>query len=324
MPLVREGARIGAIVLGEPRSGHSREQQIKLLETFADQAVIAIENVRLFKETEGGNRGATDLTATHATFFASSPTHRPSSARLDAIVRERREILRRQAGPSSSDSTATLLQLLMRHADERLGAPAAAPHPSRFPGGARSWIGNRSSLMTPARPGSRVPRHCRVANARTPPQCRGIPILSEGNPLGACILRAEVRPFTEAEIALLETFADQAVIAIENVRLFTELQEKNRALTEAHAQVTEALEQQTATSEILRVISGSPTDVEPVFRTILANANTLCDARFSVLLLWDGEALAARAHVNVSPRMAEPSGRRARDRTEALRSGSAY
>src|SRR5262245_58794665 len=82
-----------------------------------------------------------------------------------------------------------------------------------------------------------------------------IPLLREGGALGALVLRRmQVRPFTDKQIALLETFANQAVIAIENVRLFTELQEKNRALTEAHAQVTESLEQQTATSEILRVI----------------------------------------------------------------------
>src|SRR5262249_35351554 len=78
--------------------------------------------------------------------------------------------------------------------------------------------------------------------------------------------------FDEDEVALLKTFADQAVIAIENVRLFTELQEKNAALTQAHAQVTESLERQTATAEILRVISKSQTEVQPVFDAIVDNA----------------------------------------------------
>jgi signal transduction histidine kinase len=107
----------------------------------------------------------------------------------------------------------------------------------------------------------------------------GVPLLREGKALGALLIRrTEVRPFSDAQIAMLQTFADQAVIAIENVRLFTELQEKNKALTEAHQQVTEALEQQTATSEILRVISQSPTDVQPVFDTIVTSAVRLLRA----------------------------------------------
>src|SRR5262249_29552384 len=114
----------------------------------------------------------------------------------------------------------------------------------------------------------------------------------EGVPIGAIVIRrAEVQPFTDAQVALLQTFADQAVIAIENVRLFKELQEKNSALTEAHAQVSEALEQQTATSDILRVISSSPTDGQPVLHTVLRSAVALCDGFFSGLFLGDGQML---------------------------------
>src|ERR1700720_81537 len=94
--------------------------------------------------------------------------------------------------------------------------------------------------------------------------------------------------FTEDQIELLKTFADQAVIAIENVRLFTELQEKNSALTVAHAQVTESLEQQTATSEILRVISSSPTDLQPVLDTVVASAARYCGAYDATMLHLDG------------------------------------
>src|SRR5205823_14607249 len=96
--------------------------------------------------------------------------------------------------------------------------------------------------------------------------------------------RIEVRPFTPAQIKLLETFADQAVIAIENVRLFRELQDRNR-------QLTEALEQQTATSEILRVIASSPTDLQPVFDAIVGSAARLCDATFAALHRFDGQVL---------------------------------
>ena len=107
-----------------------------------------------------------------------------------------------------------------------------------------------------------------------------VPLMSAGEAIGAIgIRRAEVRPFTDRQIDLLKTFADQAVIAIENTRLFEEVQEKNRALTETNAQLTEALEQQTATSKILRVISGSPTDVRPVFETVVESAAKLCEAR---------------------------------------------
>jgi signal transduction histidine kinase len=118
------------------------------------------------------------------------------------------------------------------------------------------------------------------------------PLLHVNVALGViCVFRTEVRPFMDSQIDLLKTFADQAVIAIENVRLFRELQEKNRAFTEAHAQVTEALEQQTATAEILRVISSSPTDIRPVLEAVAQNAARLCEANDAVIFRVDGDAL---------------------------------
>src|SRR5262249_37761313 len=99
-----------------------------------------------------------------------------------------------------------------------------------------------------------------------------VPLLHDGRPIGAIGLRrGEVRPFVDEQIALLNTFADQAAIAIENARLFEELQRRNRELNDA-------LEQQTATSEILRTISQSQTDVQPVFEVIVRNAVELCSA----------------------------------------------
>src|SRR5262245_50717684 len=118
------------------------------------------------------------------------------------------------------------------------------------------------------------------------------PLLREGIAIGAILIRrSEVRPFSDQQITHLQTFADQAVIAIENVRLFTELQEKNRALTEAHAQVSEALERQTATAEILSVISSSPTGVQPTFDAIASSAALLCRADLSGVHRFDGELI---------------------------------
>src|SRR5215470_12227481 len=119
-----------------------------------------------------------------------------------------------------------------------------------------------------------------------------VPLLREGIAIGAIGLRrTEREPFTDAQIALMQTFADQAVIAIENVRLFKELAEKNRALASAHALVSESLEQQTATSEILRVISSSPTDTQPVFETIAATALRLCNAKLCTVFKFDGKLI---------------------------------
>ena len=117
-----------------------------------------------------------------------------------------------------------------------------------------------------------------------------VPLLREGVPVGAIGLwRREVQPFSEKQIKLIETFAGQAVIAIENVRLFTELQEKNRALMEAHAQVTEALDRQTATADILGVISQTQMDVQPVFEAIADSAMRLFGAWSVGVSRYDGE-----------------------------------
>jgi signal transduction histidine kinase/HAMP domain-containing protein len=122
-----------------------------------------------------------------------------------------------------------------------------------------------------------------------------VPLIREGAPIGVInIRRTEVRPFTEKQIALLKTFADQAVIAIENVRLFQEIEEKNHVLTET-------LEQQTATGEILRVIASSPTDIQPVLNAVAESAARLCEATDVRIRLVEGDGTRIVASVGTHP-----------------------
>jgi GAF domain-containing protein len=129
--------------------------------------------------------------------------------------------------------------------------------------------------------------------------CLAVPMLKEHELIGSIsLLRQEMRPFTDKQITLLTNFAAQAVIAIENARLLNELRKRTTDLTEA-------LEQQKAASEVLRVISTKPGDLEPVFATMLENTVRICDADFGTIYRWDGDALQLVANRNAPPAFAE-------------------
>jgi GAF domain-containing protein len=303
VPMMGKGRPIGAITVTRMEPGLFSDTEIALLQTFADQAVIAIENVRLFTELEARNRDLTEAlqqqtaTAEILRVIASSPTDiqpvldavAQNAARVcgadDALIyRVDGDVYQRVAHHGPIAETAVFERRLSR--DTVSG---------------RATV-DRRTIHVPdieAAPGDELPetrRLARLVGARTH---LAAPLIREGAAIGAILIRClEVRPFAPKQITLLETFADQAVIAIENVRLFRELEEKNRALTQAHAQVTESLEQQTATSEILGVISSSPTDVQPVFDTIAESSLRLCGALFSSVYRFDGELIHMVAHQN--------------------------
>ena len=142
-----------------------------------------------------------------------------------------------------------------------------------------------------------------VGNIRT---VIGVPLLREGDPIGVMQLaRSRIEPFADRQIELLRTFADQAVIAIENARLLNELRHRTADLSQRTTDLTESLEQQTATSDVLQVISASTGDVQPVFDTMLEKAVRICDAKFGNIQSWDGETFRVVATYNTPPALVE-------------------
>jgi GAF domain-containing protein len=288
-PLLREGVPVGAITISREELRLFSAKQIGLLETFADQAVIAIENVRLFQELQARNAELTEsleqqtATAEILRVIASSPTE--VQPIFETIASSANRLFSGLfVGVMRFDGSLMHLAAERNFSEEgREAAAGAFPcHPTRENPAGRVIL-ERRALNVPdivERPDFQ-PALQRALGYRS---YMAVPMLREDQPIGAiAVTRAEVKPFSERELALLQTFADQAVIAIENVRLFKELEARNR-------EVTEALEQQTATSEILRVISSSPTNVQPVFDAIVRSAARLCEATFSIVALFaDGQ-----------------------------------
>jgi two-component system, NtrC family, sensor kinase len=291
-PLMREGQPIGVLTVRRREGGPFSNKHVDLLRTFADQAVIAIENVRLFTETKQALEQQTG-TSEILRVISTSPTQ--VQPVFDAIVCSAVRLCdghhcslfrfdgeRQHFVAHYGVEAATVAQL-----EKRYPRP---PHPATVTGAAilEAAVIHVTDVATEPR----FAESREITAAAGYRAAVAVPMFREQRAIGVIfVVRSEARKFTDKQIALLKTFADQAVIAIENVRLFNELQEKNRALTQAHAQVTEALEQKTATSEILRVISQSPTDVQPVFDAIAESAARLCSANDAQVLRVEGNVL---------------------------------
>ena len=277
-PLLREGVAIGAIFIRRKEVRPFTEKQIKLLETFADQAVIAIENVRLFKEIQERNAELREAlehqTATAEVLGIISRSPTDVQPVLDAIV----ESAARVCGIDD-----VVLRLI--EGDTTLPRAHFGPIPINVIEISTEeprlrWVCEHGTLHIPdVRAQNKFPMfgsdvfHSQLL----------VPLRQKGENIGVLnARRMEMRPFTPAQIKLLETFADQAVIALENVRLFQELKE--------------SLEQQTATSEILGVIASSPTDAQPVLDVIAENAARVCGSYDAVIRLLEGNILRLAAH----------------------------
>jgi GAF domain-containing protein len=298
VPLLKGGESVGAMVLYRREVRPFEAQQVSLVETFADQAVIAIENVRLFQALEGRTA---DL--------------RKSLDRQTATS----EILR-SISQSPTDYT-PVFQTILDNAVRLCGAPfgmlfllrdghlhvvadvGARPEFVAYLRG-NPWPMDHPSAVLSQAARERMPKQntdqmdetyrsgdplraaaVELGGIRT---LLGVPMLKGDETVGIIALyRQEVNTFEDDDIELVTTFADQAVIAIENVRLFNE--------------TGEALERQTATADILKAISSSPTDVQPVFDAIASSAQKLCDATISCVFRFDGKQIQFVAHHGWTP-----------------------
>jgi GAF domain-containing protein len=292
VPLLRENESIGAIVVRRIEVRPFTPKQIELIRTFADQAVIAIENARLFNETKEALERQS-ATADILKIIASSPTDLQPV--FDAIAERSNMLI---GGHSTAvyrfvDETAILA------AFTRLNPEADAALRDMFPRPLSCFqqfesVSQGEILQIDDLNADGVREETRqLARARGWQSCLFVPLATEHGPVGVIVVtRKKTGTFSDHHVQLLKTFADQAVIAIQNVKLFEEVQAKTRDLEES-------LQQQTATSEVLEVISSSTGDVDPVFRKLLENATRVCGAEFGSMNLFEDGLMRRVAHYNM-------------------------
>jgi len=283
--MVKDNGLVGVISIYRKEVRPLTEKQIELVQNFAAQAVIAIENSRLLNELRESLEQQT-ATADVLRVISSSPGD--LTPVFQAMLESAVHICEARFGNLLLYDGDVFRHVALHNAPDAWAAEQKRDAvPPRHAARVLYRIVDTKQVIHIADMAAENPDEpiVQTAGART---VLIVPMLQESKLIGViAIYRQEVRPFTDKQIELLEGFAAQAVIAIENTRLLNELRE--------------SLEQQTATSEVLQVISSSPGELEPVFQTMLANATRLCDAKFGILNLYDGRAFSNDAFYGVPP-----------------------
>jgi GAF domain-containing protein len=306
VPMLREGIPLGAIVAAWAEAGATPKQHEDLLKVFAAQAVIAIENTRLLNElrqrTDDLSESLEQQTATSEVLGIISSSPGELEPVFQAMLEKAVSICAAKFGtlylceadafrmvathnaPPAYVEARTRREQFQPHPDAPLGRAASTKQAVQI-----ADIRTTQAYTEGFRP---IVEAAELGGYRT---ILSVPMLKEDELIGAInILRQEVHPFTDKQIELVKNFAAQAVIAIENARLLNELRHRTDDLSEA-------LEQQTATSEVLGVISSSPGELEPVFDAMLENATRVCGSNFGTLYLREGQAFRAVSMHGATP-----------------------
>src|SRR5262249_33261086 len=297
VPLLRAGEANGVILLRRREVRPFTDRQIELLKTFADQAVIAIENTRLFEEVQARTKELQDSldrqTATSEVLGVISRSPNEVQPVLDTIVATAQRLCQAvRAAIWRLEGETFRAVAHSGQPDERVESLLSARMPvSRGTVIGRATLARRAVQVEDAATDPELVAAARAFNrAGNTHTIMAVPLLLKGEPIGVISLsRTRVAPFDDKQIALVESFADQAVIAIENSRLFEAEQTSKRELTEA-------LEQQTATADVLKVISRSALDVQKVLHALVESAARLCDAYDAAIFQVFGEGLRLVSH----------------------------
>jgi GAF domain-containing protein len=312
VPLLKDNELIGAINIFRQEVSPFSDKQIALLQNFAAQAVIAIENARLLNElrqrTDDLTESLEQQTATSEVLKVISSSRGELKPVFNAMLENAVRLCEAEAGnlylyDGEAFHAAALHSASQAYAEARRRRPVVLRelHPDTPLAGIvrTKAVVHTADVRTAKGYIERDPRFSEFVDLTGVRTHLAVPMLKENEIIGAIdTYRLEVRPFTDKQIELLQNFAAQAVIAIENARLLNELRQRTTDLTES-------LEQQTATSEVLRVISSSLGELKPVFDAMLSKAVRLCEAKFAMLFLYEGNEFRAVSTLDVPHAWAE-------------------